>query len=176
MSINQRHLNEFHGWLLKVDSSSWRPVRVSNAFVWEAAVCNYPTGRARIREPMYRQLCHTSVPILLFNLISSMPMDVLGHFDRPDRISSLFFRSVCQLTCICVRARTTMISRLKHRVADIEVALRTWKNSVSRALCILLLCKEQCVSIYYVDFIVALQIITVALEGLSTCKKIIKEL
>lgn len=125
MSINQRHLNEFHGWLLKADSSSWRPVHVSNAFVWEAAVCNYPTGRARIREPMYRQLCHTSVPILLFNLISPMPMDVLGHFDRRDRISSLFFCSVCQLTCICVRARTTMISRLKHRVADIEVALRT---------------------------------------------------
>lgn len=42
----------------------------------------------------------------------------------------------------------------------------------------LLLRKERCVSIYHDDFIVALRIITVALEDLSTCKKkkIIKEL
>lgn len=40
-------------------------------------------------------------------------------------VYQVFFCSVCQLTCVCVRARTTMISRLKHRVADIEVALRT---------------------------------------------------
>lgn len=89
--LTDGHLNEFHGRLLKVDSSSRRRrgttgpylgvVCAPSASVRQAAVCNYPAGRARIREPgCTRQLCHTSVPLLLFNLISPMRAPS-GHFD-----------------------------------------------------------------------------------------------
>lgn len=104
--LTARHLNEFHDRLLKVDSPRHEDAtgRISmRAFVWRGSsfVIILPDVRG-YTSTVYGQLCHTWVPLLLFNLIPSMRASAHRSFRRRAVYQTFF--STRQLTCICVNA------------------------------------------------------------------------
>lgn len=98
--LTGRRLNEFHGRLLKVDSSSRRRDRSYTpvytypvAYVWQATVCNYPAGRARIREADVQAIMSHFGPDITFqfDIADARAADAHHHFDALCRISNFFF-------------------------------------------------------------------------------------